>query len=92
MSHKTRLRQLESKNSIRSIAFFSIQHELMNREDLKSMLWKEFLNNGGDRRATPAFLPGIAETDGFLGYWEITRLKELIMNRSKNPAEIGSPP
>jgi hypothetical protein len=90
MSHKTRLRQLENKNSTRSIAFFSITHELMNREDLKSKLWKEFLYNGGDRNAIPAFLPEIVGREGFLGYCEMTRLKELIMNRSKNPAEIGS--
>lgn len=69
MSHKTRLRQLESKNSIRSIAFFSTPNELMNREDLKSTLWEEFLNTGGDKNAIPAFLPGIAGREGFLGYW-----------------------
>ncbi|EFB42329.1 hypothetical protein pah_c010o018 [Parachlamydia acanthamoebae str. Hall's coccus] len=54
------------------------------------MLWKEFLNSRGDRSAIQAFLPGIAETSSFLGYWKMDHLKKLIMNRSKNPAEIGS--
>lgn len=90
MSCKQRLRKLESKKPIDLIAFFSLPRGLTNRREVESKLWEDFVRSGGDKRATPAFLAGLAETHGFVCYIKAPLLKEWVMNKSKNPAEFGS--
>lgn len=90
MSCKQSLRKLESKNPIDLMAFFSLPRSLTNRREVESKFWEDFVRNGGDKRATPAFLTGLAETDGFVCYVRSSLLKESVMDKSKNPAEIGS--
>jgi hypothetical protein len=90
MSCKQRLRKLESINPIDLMAFFSMPRGLANKREIQSKLWENFVRNGGDKRAIPAFLAGIAETDGFVFYVRFSLLKECVMDKSKNPAEFGS--
>ena len=89
MSCKQRLRRLENKNPIDLIAFFSLPRALTNRIKVESKMWEDFVKNGGDKSATPAFLPNLTETHGFVCCANVSLLKEWVMNKSKNPAEFG---
>jgi hypothetical protein len=90
MSCKQRLRKLESIDPIDLMAFFSLPRELTNIREIESKFWEDFVRNGGDKKAIPAFLTGLTETYGFVCYVRSSLLKDYVMDRSKNPAEIGS--
>lgn len=57
MSRKQRLKQLEKKAHGQFLAFFALPRGLCNRKEMESQLWDDYVKNGGNKTATPAFLP-----------------------------------
>jgi ribosomal protein S19E (S16A) len=90
MSSKQRVLKLESKNPYELITFFSLPIGLKNRSEVESKLWEDFIRTGGNKKSQPAFLVALAKTLGFVCYAKVSILRELVMNKSKNPAELGS--
>lgn len=83
MSQKQRLRRLENKTHDRRLAFFTLPSRLDNRKEVELRLWNDYLKNGGDKTATPAFLPHSRKTYGFVCCVEAAFVNEWLVNHSK---------
>lgn len=89
MSQKQRLKRLESKTHGQLIAFFTLPRALDNRKQIESKLWDEYVKNGGNETATPAFLPHQTESYGFVCCVEVAFVNEWLVNRSKCTFNLG---
>lgn len=81
MSQMQRLRKLESKTHDRLLAFFALPRRLDNRKEVELQLWNDYLENGGNKTATPAFLP--TEAYGFICCVEVAFVKEWLKRNFK---------
>lgn len=89
MSQKQRLKRLESKTHGQLIAFFTLPRAIDNRKQIESQLWNDYVENGGNETATPAFLPHQAELYGFLCCVEVAFVNEWLVNHSKHSLNLG---
>jgi hypothetical protein len=89
MSQKQRLKRLESKTHGQLIAFFILPRGLDNRKEVESQLWDDYVKNGGNEIATPAFLPHQTESYGFVCCVEVAFVNEWLTNNSKPPLNLG---
>ena len=89
MSQKQRLKRLESKTHGQLIAFFTLPHSLNNRKNVESELWDDYVKNGGNKTATPAFLPHQTESYGFVCCVEVSVVNEWIAKNSKHSQNLG---
>lgn len=89
MSQKQRLRQLEKKAHGQLLAFFVLPRGLCNRKEMESQLWDDYVKNGGNKTATPAFLPHLKDHYGFVCCVEVAVVNEWLANNSKSPLNLG---
>ncbi len=89
MSQKQRLKQLEKKSNSQFLAFFALPRGLCNRKEVESQLWDDYVKNGGNRAATPAFLPHSGDACGFVCCTEASLVNEWLANNSKHPLNLG---
>ncbi len=61
MHLKTRISRLEEKSPCDLIAFFSLPNRFSRSEEekIKADLWNDYLKNGGNPRAYPAYIAGL---------------------------------
>ncbi|WP_059358701.1 hypothetical protein [Parachlamydia acanthamoebae] len=85
MSQKQRLRSLKSKTHAQLLAFFFLPRRFDNRKEIELQLWNDYVRNGGNKTATPAFLPTISETYGFVCCVEVSFVKEWFAKNSTPP-------
>lgn len=89
MSQKQRLKQLEKKANSQFLAFFALPRGLCNRKEVELQLWDAYVKNGGNRAATPAFLPHSGDACGFVCCTEVSLVNEWLANNSKLPLNLG---
>lgn len=89
MSQKQRLKRLESKTHGQLIAFFILPCGLDNRKEIELELWDDYVKNGGNETATPAFLPHHTQTYGFVCCVEVAVVNEWLAKNSKQPVNSG---
>lgn len=89
MSQKQRLRKLEKKAHGQLLAFFTLPPGLDNRKELESQLWDDYVKNGGNETATPAFLPHQTESYGFVCCVEVAFVNKWLVNHSNPPLNLG---
>jgi len=53
------------------------------------MLWDDYVKNGGNKAATPAFLPHSGNACGFVCCMEVSRVNERLANNTKHPRHLG---
>lgn len=82
MSQKQRLRRLERKTHAQLLAFFFLPRGFDNRKEIELQLWNDYVRNGGNKTATPAFLPTISETYGFVCCVEVSFVKDWFAKNS----------
>lgn len=90
MSHKTRLTKLEkigSSDKLWALIGLGIPRDAQHQRLLELQARDSFYGSGGDKAAYLAFLPFACFDTGFLGYIRRNDLNDMIMNKSKNPAE-----
>lgn len=85
MNIKARLSRLEKHQSSDQIVYFSIPKDLSDedREQIKSKLWKEFLDQGGSKNALAAFHPGDDPEPHYVRTISICAIKEQL-NLTRN--------
>lgn len=91
MSHKTRLAKLERVKAFDALlALIGIGKHASEAEERRAEMKarEEYKANGGDRNAKLTFLPFEGFDMGFIGYIKSSEFRELMMNKSKNPAEM----
>jgi hypothetical protein len=89
MSQKQRLKRLESKTHGQLIAFFTLPRKLDNRKEIELRLWNDYVQNGGNKTATPAFLPHQTESYGFVCCVEVAVVNECLAKNSKHSQNLG---
>jgi hypothetical protein len=89
MSQKQRLKQLEKKAHGQFLAFFVLPRGLSNRKEMELRLWNDYLRDGGNKTATPAFLPHSTSHYGFVCCVEVAVVNEWLANNSKPPLNLG---
>lgn len=89
MSQKQRLKQLEKKTHGQFLAFFALPRGLCNRKEIELQLWDDYVKNGGNKTATPAFLPHSGDAYGFVCCTEVSHVHEWLANNSKPPLNLG---
>lgn len=89
MSQKQRLSQLEKKANSQFLAFFLLPRGLCNRQEIEAQLWDDYVQNGGNKTATPAFLPHQTKSYGFVCCVEVAVVNEWLAKNSKHPQNLG---
>lgn len=89
MSQKQRLKQLEKKAHSQFLAFFVLPRGLCNRKEIESQLWDDYVKNGGNKTATPAFLPHSTDHYGFVCCVEVAVVNEWLANNTKPSLNLG---
>jgi hypothetical protein len=89
MSQRQRLKQLEKKAHAQFLAFFVLPRGLCNRREMEAQLWDDYVKNGGNKTATPAFLPNSKDHYGFVCCVEVAVVNDWLANNSKPPLNLG---
>jgi hypothetical protein len=89
MSQKQRLKQLEKKAHDKLLAFFVLPCGLCNRKVMESQLWDDYMKNGGNKTATPAFLPYSKDHYGFVCCVEVAVVNDWLAKHSKPLLNLG---
>lgn len=89
MSQKQRLKQLEKKAHGQFLAFFVLPRGIRNRKEMELQLWDDYMKNGGNKTATPAFLSHSKDYYGFVCCVEVAVVNEWLANHPKPPLNLG---